>query len=430
MTITRYGVAVLRKQRMAARTDAFVRAMERYDDRTRASHGCAPGRTESGKHLGTRRPGLSGVFVDKWYVNLPVRREDRAKISKDLQAAEAQVKAGVPRTTLRLHTHVIRTVRMLKHIREGCLAEMEATEALLAPLDALNLMLAAKGQRTATELASAAVCLKEFRDCRLAGTHAAVKRIIARGRLQETIRRLENAAGMAGSDRAMEISRACTQFAAFRARLGEWRDRQVAGIAVHNLKRECALRVERDRWVLAQLDRFATSLEQIYEYDLFDHHKRDALIELESMVSRNAPKELVLMQIRAVHPLFRVPERKRLDIGENGLQESGGNIDQLIAHYGWLYRYVSSGQKDKALAKLDFISTFVNGNKPTFILRELSRDADRYLGPVLRRLEKAVAAYRGIHASEDVQAAFAAAKAAFAAARDELKKIVAPEIAR
>lgn len=430
MAITRYGGAVLRKQRMAARTDALVRAMERYDDRTRAFRGCAPGRTESGIRLGTRRLGLSGVFVDKWYVNLPVRREDRAKISEDLGTAEAQVKAGVPRTTLRMHLHIIPAVRMLKHIREGYLAEMEATEALLAPLDALNLKLAAKGQRTATELASAVACLKCFRDCKLARTHAAVKRIVARGRLHETIRRLENAAGMAGSARAMEISRACTQFAAFRARLGEWRDRQIAGIAVYNLKRECALRVERDRWTLGRLDRFATSLEQIYEYDLFDQHKRNALIEVERLLNSNAPKDLVLMELRAASLLFRVPGRERVGIGENGLLAAGGNIDQLIAHYGWLYRYVSSGQKEKALAKLDFISTFVNGNKPPFILRELSRDADRYLGPVLRRLEKAVAAYRGIHASGDVQAAFAAAKAAFAAATDELKKIVAPEMAR
>ncbi|MDD5339797.1 MAG: hypothetical protein PHV13_00950 [Candidatus ainarchaeum sp.] len=421
------GAALLQEQRADARAGAFMRAMERYDDRTRAIRGCGPGRSETGMHLGTRRLGMLNVFVDKWYVNLPMKREDHAKLPGSLRDAENRIRAGVPRKALNMHLHIIPAVRLLKHIRHGYTAELEATERLLAPLDALNLKLAKKGQRTGSEISSAIRCLDDFRDSQLARKHSAVKRIAAKGRLEETLQLLQNTLGLDGNARAMEVSRACAQFSAFRARLGEWRDRDVAGIAVHNLKRECALRIERDRWVLAQLDRFATSLEKIYEYDLVDHHKRDALIELEALISRNAPKELVLMQLRAASRLFRVPERARMDVAEAGLLAAGRKVDYLIAHYGWLYRYAGNGQKEKALAKLDFISTFVNGNKPPFILRELSRDADAYLAPVLEKLEKAVGAYRLIYHAADVSAAFAAAKAAFAAARDELKKIVAPD---
>lgn len=428
MTTTLKGAAVLQQQRADARADAFRRTVQRYDDRTTRLRGWAAGRTESGMSMPTRRLELSKVFVDKWYVNMPLKREDHAKLSGSWRDAEASIKAGgVPRKALNLHLHVIRAVRLLKHIREGYVAELEAAEKLLAPLDALNLKLAAKGQRTGSELASAIHRLQDFRDSRLARKHSAVKRIIAKGRLEETIRLLENTLGMEGSARAMEVSRACTQFAAFRARLGEWRDRDIAGIAVYNLKKESALRVERDRWLLARLTAFAESPEKIYEYDLFDIYKRYALITIRELLDQGASKEMVLMHLRIASRLFRVPERERVDVPENGLLAAGKKVDYLIAHYGWLYRYITRGEKDKALAKLDFISTFVRGNKPAFILDELSMDADRYLRPVLGKLEAAVAAYNGIHDATDVPAAFAIAKAAFAAARDAMGKIVVPK---
>lgn len=425
------GAAVLQQQRMDVRTDAFMRAAQCYDDRTAKLRGWAAGRTESGMPMPTRQLGLSGVFVDKWYVNMPLRREDHAKLSDNWRDTEAQIKAGgVPRATLRMHLHIIRAVRLLKHIREGYRAELDAAVKLLAPLDQLNLKLAKTAPCTGSQLASAIGRLQDFRDSELVRKRSALKRIVAMGRLEETMRLLQNTLGLGGNARTMEISRACAQFVAFRGRLGEWRDKQIAGIAVRNFKKECALRVERDRWLLAQLDRFATSLEKIYEYDLFDIYKRYALIGVHELLEQGAPKEMVLMQLRATHQLFRVPERKREDVAEAGLLAADRKVDYLIAHYGWLYRYVSSGQTGKALAKLGFLSSFVNANKPIFILRELSEDADKYLGPVLQKLGTAVAIYKSIHGAEDVKAAFVAAKVAFAAARDELKKIVRPEIAR
>jgi hypothetical protein len=360
---------------------------------------------------------------------MPFGREDHQKLSEDWRIAEAQIKAvSMPRKKLTLHLHIIRAVRLLKHVREGYQAEVEATEKSLAILDALNVSLAGKGPHSDKQLDSAIGCLVSFKDDELAKKHAAVKRIVAKGRLEETIRFLEKARQKSGNARAMEISRACALLTSFRERLGKWRDEQIVGMAVHNFKKECALRIERDKWLLAQLDSFVTKLEKIYEYDLFDDYRRSALINLKAMLNNKAPNEVLLLHLRASSRLFRVPELSRVALVEEGNLTVGTKSDFLIGHYGWLYRYVASGQRDKVLAKLDFISTFVSGNKPSFIFRELSNDADRYLKPVLKKFESAVDAYRSIHNTIDVNGAFAAAKAAFAAVRDELKKIIAPEL--
>ena len=77
-----------------------------------------------------------------------------------------------------------------------------------------------------------------------------------------------------------------------------------------------------------------------------------------------------------VSALFRVTERERKNaeqevaISEQGKKPRQKNTDYLIGHYAWLYRYVRSEDKTKAIAKIDYITLFVDSNKPRFILDE------------------------------------------------------------
>ncbi|MEW6722531.1 MAG: hypothetical protein AB1324_04675, partial [Candidatus Micrarchaeota archaeon] len=263
-------------------------------------------------------------------------------------------------------------------------------------------------------------------DSALSKKEVVVKRLLTRSRVQKTIEMLEQAKGLSGNKRDFQVSRACAVFTSARNRLSVWRDKQVAGLMEHNLRKECALRAERDRWLHSQLARFAEIPEKVHAWEQEDSAKLAVLDEIESLLKTRKPDwDSLLAKIAERSALFRVGNRERRQAEEKiRLMEEGippsehGKTDYQIGHYAWLYRFAAAKEKKKALEKVEYLRLFVKGNKPGFILDELSQSPDLYHGPLLESLDRAVAAYDSKN--------FAAAAGHFASAREAIRKHCIP----
>jgi len=422
------AAASLSQQRQGERQRTFALAHERHDMFTKKSGALSLGRDENGAARQTRSIESFPIILDRWYVGMGFKREDCDKLPASWKDVEAALKSGnEPRKTTTVYTHIIAAVRMLKHIGEGYQDEIEKTEQVLSRLDALNAELAGiNSGRVLCSLGPITDELAAIDAGDLVKKQVAVKRIVARERLSRVVEMLRKAETLQPGPRDMEISRACAVLVSLRNRLGQWRDRQVAGIVEWNRQKEYALRVERDKWVLAKLKKFAESPKDIWEYEAFDRVKLETLVEAEKMIREKKPKAMILSFLKARSPLFRVSERDRKNAEDKiALMERGirpkdyWKVDFLIGHYGWLYRFVNREDTARALAKITYLGMFVSANKPGFIARELSYDPDPYLAPILKHLETARIAYN--------EYALETAKEHFAAARDELKKFAKPE---
>jgi hypothetical protein len=341
--------------------------------------------------------------MDRWTVYLRFKHEDRQVLdSMPVSEIEKKVKDGdVPRKLVNHKTHIIRAVRLQKHIRKGYERELAETDALLRSMDEANHALAGIKRKHSDSDLDAAIAVLKCVDEALSRKQVVVKRLLTRERVQKAAQMLEEAKKLEGNKRDFHVSRACAVFTSARNRLGAWRDKQVAGIAEYNAQKEHALRLERDRWIASQLARFSEIPEKVYEWCMFDRHKLSVLDELERMLSPRKPDwDSILTVIKANHPLFRVGKRardgaeKKILEMESGIQPSEhGKTDYLIGHYGWLYRFASKKQKQEALEKIEYLRLFVNGNKPAFIYEELAQEPDLYLGPVLEPLGRALAQF-------------------------------------
>lgn len=418
--------ARLGAQRIHERQSAFHAAKERHDQLARRSGAYLLGRDENGAAKETKNIEEFGIFQDKWYVTMSFRREDVKKLQEQTWGViEAILKRGaVPRRPVRITTHIITAVRMLKHIREGYAAEISNTDGVLGVLDLLNARLAKKGWHSDAEIDTVISQLEHFDETVLAGKHVALKRIVARMRLTKAIKMLEEA--KASDKRDFKIGAACAVFTSVRARIGEWRDRQIAGLSEYNHQKEYALRIKRDEWLFSQLAKFVEIPQQVYEHVVCDSHKLEVLSEIQKMLDIGAPSESMLRYISANSKLFRVTERERAGAEERiaaveaggALQPEAKKVDYLIGYYAWLYRYVRNGDKERAKAKLDHLAIFVNANKPRYILEELKKTNDSYALPIIESLDSALSAFE----AQD----FARAKTHFEAARDRLRMIMQP----
>lgn len=421
----------MQTERAGDRSAAFRRAQERHGAWSRRSGAYAVGRDENGRVKETRKLEAFRIVVDKWYVRMGFKREDRERFDRSpWKEVEETLRAwDVPRKKVMFDTHIITAVRALKHLREGYQKEMEDTERVLGALDLLNAQVAAiKSGHTDQKIDDASAQLQSLDESELARKQVAVKRIVTRGRLAETVRMLETARTLPlGRDRDMQVSRACAVLVSVRNRLGQWRDRQIAGIVEWNHQKECALRVERDQWLFSQLTRFAEFPETIHGHVLFDQNRLRILGEVRRMLREGERKDRILRYLKANHILFRVGERKRegaeevIARTEAGIppRPGGAKMDYLIGHYAWLYRFVKNGDKEKAMDKLDYLVLFINANKPRFVWEEIGKGPDPCLQPVIAAMEHAVAAFEG----ED----FDKAKTHFTQARKALEAFVYPQ---
>ena len=413
--------ASLREDRATRRRSAFASATVQHESCSRRSGAHILGMDEKGKVKDTRKITEFPIFVAAWRVRLGFKREDREKLNDSWKEVEARLKQGdVPRKIVKFDTHIVTAVRALKHVREGYQNEVEKTERVLQALDTLNVWIAeVKRGHSDKDIDTAIAELKLFDASDLAKKQVAIKRIVARARLSETVRMFEEAKQMpASSKRDLQVSRACAVFSSLRARLGQWRDKQIAGLVEYTHEKECALRVERDRWLFSQLSRFAEIPATIHEHCTNDLHKIETLNQVRDLLRRRRPKKEILEFIVENHGSFKSPGKQRVDIPEDSIHEKDRRVDYLIGHYGWLYRYINRGERDKARAKLDYLVLFINADKPRFVLEELGKDRDSYLTPAIEELEKAVAAFEAKN--------FSTARMHFLNTRDHLRAVYLP----
>ncbi|MDO8553826.1 MAG: hypothetical protein Q7S22_03395 [Candidatus Micrarchaeota archaeon] len=339
------------------------------------------------------------IYVDNWYVKVGFRHENPKRLSSDWHKVEERLKEGdVARKLVNFSTHIILAVRAFKHLREGYQEEMKQTDGLLRILDQMNLTLASKkGVYTMADITAVEGMLAYIAGNELAKKKVAVKRIVARAKLNETVAKLKEALEKEPEERGALVRAACAQFTAARNRLGKWRDRQIAGILVYNEGREKLLKIVRDIWVKEQLKRFAKDPEIVHRQIELDKNRLFVLDNLRTALrDGDYTVNYLLYYIKENSKLFRVPQRKRegaeeaIALSEKGVRVIGKDI--LIGHYAYLYRYIKAGNKEKAKRKLDQLELFINANKPRFILEQLQASEETDLEPVLIRLEKAVAA--------------------------------------
>lgn len=473
----------MQRQRAKERNETFVAAKHRYDESIRKSGAILKGRDENGQAVETKSLSSLGIVVDKWYVNMSFKREDRRRLGgMSLREIEEKLKKGhIKRKPARMSTHIIMAVRTLKHIREGYEEEMEHTDKILKELDALNISLAGiKGKVPDKAIDAAVSWLKSFGESELAKKQVAVKSIVAKARLDKTIGMLEQLKDLPPQKRAVQLSRACAVFTSLRNRLGKWRDKDVIRMMEHNHRKECALRIARDEWLFSRLSKFAESPEQIHEYIIIDKKKAEFLQSIRGMLeNKKISRQKIMGEIWGGSHLFRVAERERKGAEQKiALMEVGRQswdkrkTDFLIGHYAWLYRYIKRGkhqmelaksyekmakieehnaksqddkskakkhkekrkeykekarrhralarlEERKAFGKIEYLMLFIDSNKPRFMLEELYKDPEYYLRPVLDPFEGALGAFK----TQD----FKTAKTYFAQAKDQMQKIVGPE---
>ncbi len=397
------AVARLRTLRRKDRVDAFQDARGLHDRHARASGHACIGRDEHGDLHETRELTNARVVVDQWYVTMSFKKEDSDKLKgKSSQEIETLLRKGdVPRKPQTYTTHIIRAVRALKHLRQSYEKEITRTDKIIDLLAEDNISLA-RGNVTDDDIDAAIGVLNSVDEFSLKSKRVAVKRIVAREKLAKTIEMLETAKTVSEDKRRFVVNSACAVFTALRNRLGQWRDRQIAGIVKFNRLREYALRAERDNWLYAKLTQFAEIPERISKYCEIDAEKIKVLERIKEMIKSKVSNDEILGFITKNSPLFRVVERKRqgaelqivrMEIGYPASPES--HYDYLIGHYAWLYRFVNQDDMTKALAKVDYLLLFVHANKPRFILDELKKDdnPDSYLSSVITHMETSVQAF-------------------------------------
>lgn len=412
------------ERRAGERRNEFQMAKSLHEGQSRRSGSLVSGLNEEGEPKQTRKIGSFPMVLDKWAVYMGFKHEDRERLkAMPLGEIESRLKAGdIPRKLKTLRTHIIRAVRLQKHIRKGYERELAETDALLLVLDEANLKLAETKRKHSDLQIDAALTSLNTADSALSRKQVVVKRLLTRSRIERTAAMLEEAKKLEGAKRDMHVSRACAVFTSARNRLGAWRDKQVAGLVEYNLQKECALRLERDRWLYSQFAKFAEIPEKVHEWAEADRKKTEVLDQIEKALSTRKPDwNSVLSLIAENHPLFRVSRREREKAEEKiRLMESGvppkehGKTDYLIGHYAWLYRHVKGKEKQKALEKIEYLKIFVKANKPDFILDELSQEPDLYYGAILDPLVRALEAFDAGKFNE--------AKTHFLLARDAIGK--------
>ncbi len=394
----------LRAERKRTREESFRLAHNTHAKIARLSGRTAPGRDENGKRTDSKTLDAFGIVQRQWYVGLNFKVEDRERIRHATDVGvEKLVKCGMlPRTRRPFQTHILRACRAMVHIRKGYEMEMEQSEKLLRVLDQHNVIAAERnGKASNQDLDDLIAVLRMFDGMHLAMKFVAVKKTLAKEKLDRTIEMLGEAKELEGGKRALKVMAACAVFTSMRERLGPWRTRQISYIAEHNKMRECALRETRDVWLYGQLTRFSDATRKIVDYIEMDKRKLEALGKIREMLRKRKPDWQEISDFaEGQAELFRVPEREQLgaakqvalmDAGIKPAKRERGKWDFLAGHFRVLRKYIKEGKKQEALVKIVHLELFVNANKPRFILEELEKSEDRYLKPVVEPLRNAVA---------------------------------------
>ena len=319
-------------QRKKHRADFFNSADKGQTRIARISGKYMRGRNDQGRYTESRTPESFGIKIDGCQVRISFSREDAKKLkAQSQQEIEKEARKGaIPRIKITVTEHIITAVRTLKHIREGQIAEMKETAEMLEKMDTLNANLA-NGAHTDAELESAILFLEDCLKNTISKKDAAVKHLGAE-KLQGAVDILKKAKEQPIRSRAFKVGTACVIFTAARARLGEWRDRDLAGLATYNRMREASLRVKRDDWLLSQLARFSDATNEVFlsmqqgsqSPEAIAHSPRFILEELKNkedpyMVRVTMPLEIAVIYLESgdiarAKPQFKNAESQLLSV--------------------------------------------------------------------------------------------------------------------
>lgn len=265
----------------------FIDAKMRFERYALASGSFCIGRDENGAPAETRAPLSLGITTSGWFVRTVFKRDDASALKgRDWREVEAEAKSGaLPTRLVVTENHIVTAVRELKHVREGYLSEIEATESLVSGFTSLNDRLANRSHPVPDdEILSVIAGLRELRPV-VGSKDSPLKQIVGLGRLDEAIRRFERVLEPDCRDKAFRLGRACAVLSSVPERLGNWREKRIAGGVAYTAQRECALRAERDRWVFSQFARFSSNPARIHGYIEEDGKRKAALLRIESLLS-------------------------------------------------------------------------------------------------------------------------------------------------
>ncbi|MEK6982426.1 MAG: hypothetical protein AABX38_05835 [Candidatus Micrarchaeota archaeon] len=357
--------------------------------------------------LETLRPSLTDhifqsrrlkIYVRSWYVRIGFGLEDSQKLKYiPIETLEKSLKTkDAPRKTTYREMHLLEAVLLVKHILLGYEKEKDQIAETLRGLDLFNASLAANitvgctNSQIDQAIAELSMCLTS-----LAHKKVAIKKLLAPHRIQSTIQMLEDAKLLEGGKRKQKISQACAKFTSARARL-EWRENQIEKIAAYNQIRLNVLEIRLDKWLLDQLFVFADKTLELYAHINKDRIKLAVLARVQRRARKGPDIEQLKKSLKKDAHLFTVPERQKegadaiveqMRLGLNPIE--GRKIDFLIGHYRWLYRYIQREDWENVKRKVAYLKTFVNGNKPAYIIDQLDQLNSEKFNLVLVHLKDA-----------------------------------------
>jgi len=437
------------QRKLDDRTKALGRAKQRSDDVAMRSGSYMVGRDAGGGAVHTQMPSSMNIQLSGWFVKTVFKKDDTKKIEGTAwREVEVMVKKRAVPTMVVVHgNHIITATRGLKHACENYEKSMETDIPVIRDLYALNEGISARaGSASPEDIDTHLRSLEGFRN-RFADARSALLHFVGKGRLELTIEKFTAARDAPSNKRAFTICCACAVLDSVPERLTKWKDGERPGKFMRTMKRECSLRVERDRWLLGQFARFASSPQRTWEFAKADSEKKECMAvlrekidaacklgkELDRLKRKKEPSEEHLQRIQEKEAEFKnaVGHAHRYFHAKKGMcTENGKKPAFMLAHHNWIDRYLLKHEFKKALDKVDYFVLLLDSNKPRFILDELSKDADPYLEKdVLPSLKLAVEALPAF--TVDVEAPkpedFKTAREHFIVAMKAMRDIVHPQ---
>lgn len=342
------------------------------------------------------------LYVRSWYVRIGFGLEDSKKLEDiPIQTLEKSLKTkDTPRKTTYREMHLLEAVRLIKHILLGYEKEKQEIEETLRGLDLVNLSLALNISLGCSNV-QIDQAIAKLTDCltNLENKKVAIKKLLAPFRINATIKMLEEAKSLEDGKRKQKISQACAKFTSARARL-EWRENQIEQIVTYTQIRLNVLEIRLDKWLLDQLSVFADKAVELYAHINKDDIKLATLSRVQRRARVQADIDELKKYLKIKSSLFTVPERQKegadaiveqMRLGLNPAQ--GRKIDFLIGHYRWLYRYISRQDWKSAKRKIIYLRTFVNANKPSYIVEQIKALGEKKFSLVLTHLLDALSMF-------------------------------------
>jgi len=365
----------IRVRRLGRSVKGFVDAKDALDRQNRLRGGYAMGRDERGAAVETVALSELNIALDKWFVSVSFRKEDATRLPEHyLDAEEAFRRGPLPRKPVWTSTHILSAVRLLRHIREGYERELNLLDQLLRPIEDAEAALKV-GPAPGKLLAHIDMAIGHLTLCRqrFERSEVLVKRVIVPSNIDRVVGSLQEVREAKPDARDDLVRSAAKELSRLRSRI-EMRQRQVSGmkwkgrkearaggLKQFSTRREHALRVVRDQWLLAQMMRLAESVDNLPKYAKDDLRKLAVLDAVLSTLKTPARDRLdtALKYLEANWRIFEVRSRSKDGVMKRIIQarkgvvvDDGKKLDYQYGNYKLLYYHlwVCKQKRDEAAA--------------------------------------------------------------------------------